>query len=423
MNNNPRDPHYNGRSQGNIPPRGNGQYRNQPNPRTNGNAAGGQSRQTPQNGVQRPQYQQRPQNSGQHRSAVQGNRPNSQYPPVRHRSRKQARKAALTLFVTAFVILALLVSVIIFAARCAVNYAGKDVDTHNSGITEQNLPVTVVTEPPETEPPVTEPVLDPAYRYVTMTDADVHKGYQLLINYQYPYTFDGDYEMKTLFSAKNGCYKVTNISDSLDSRALTWFVSMMSAFSRDTGHNDVIVTSSDRTYEFQESLYNDRVDRFGEEYAQMYVAKPGHSEHHTGIALDLAIYTDGGRGMTFDDMPEYSEWLRANAHKFGFIERYTADKTAITKIAYESWHYRYIGKPHAYYMVTNLLCLEEYVELISQYSFNEQHLIFTDDDGVNWDIYYVAADPSGTTDVPVPKDHPYEVSGNNYDGFIVTVQK
>ena len=417
MNNNPRDPRYNNYRNGNPPPQGNGQPYNRPNTHPNGYNGTDPSRQMPRNGAQRTQ------SSGQNRGAV----PNNQFPSVRHRSRKQARRAALTLGLVSVILVLLLISVVIFAARCAVNMSAGDDTGDGHTITDslsQMQDSGFVTAPAVTEPPVeTEPPLDPNYEYITLTDADVYKGYQLLINFDHPYNFTGDFDFKTLFSTKNGLYKVSNITDSLDSEALAGFVNMMAALKNETGNDDIIVTSSDRTYEFQEQLYNERVDMYGEEFAQLYVAKPGHSEHHTGLALDLAIYTDGGKAFTFDDKPEYPDWLRANAHKYGYIERYTAEKTAITKIAFENWHYRYIGKPHAYYIKTNALCLEEYIDTLRLYSFNEPHLIFTDDEGVSWELYYVKADESGTTKVPVPRTAPYEISGNNVDGYIVTVQQ
>ncbi len=343
-----------------------------------------------------------------------------QYPPVRHVSRKEARKRTIILGISAVVTVLLLLSVIIFTARCAMNIAGGIVVSTE---TADTVEITEVTEPaiiPETEPAETEPPLDSNYEYIEISADDVHTGYQILINYDNPYVFREYFNLKTLYSAKNGLYKVTNVSDSIDSRALDSFVSMMSAFGDATGNRDIIVTSADRTYEFQEQLYDERVEMYGEEYARLYVAEPGHSEHHTGLALDLAIYTDGGKGYTFDDKPEYGDWMRANSYKFGFIERYQASKTPITKIAYENWHYRFVGKPHAYYIKTNDLCLEEYIDLLRTHDFKNK-LTFTDDEGSVWDIYFVPADGFEAVKIPVPKYFGYEISGNNVDGFIVTV--
>ena len=405
---------------------------------------GGSQRQNPQsrpqqNGI-RPQGQNMPsygaprQQGGQY----QYRRPaNPQYPPVRHRSRKQAQRAAGMVVLLAVILVMLLISVIIFAARCATGFGGAvstDSETTNAsaGVSSDNVTDTaaaVMTDAPVTVPPETK--LDAAYEYVTKTAEDVHRGYQILVNYQNAYNFDGGFKLSTLYGAKNGCFKVSNTTDSLDTVALSAFVAMTESIARSTAvigeesvkMDDIIITSSDRTYEFQEQIYGERVDQYGEEYASLYVAMPGHSEHHTGLALDLAVYTDGGHAYTFDDVTEYSIWLKANAHKFGFIERYQADKTAITKIAYENWHYRYIGKPHAFYMAANGLCLEEYIDLLRGFTFSGKHLAITDDEGCSWELYFVPAELIGDTNVPVPRHFEWEISGNNVDGFIVTVKK
>ena len=88
------------------------------------------------------------------------------------------------------------------------------------------------------------------------------------------------------------------------------------------------------------------------------------SEHHTGLAVDLAIYNvEDGSSADFDGKGEY-EWFLKNAHRFGFILRYPKEKESITGIGYEPWHFRFVGLPHSYYIEENGLCLEEYIELL-----------------------------------------------------------
>ncbi len=394
------------------------------------------------NGGQRQSY-----NSGRPSQYLQNGRGNYQpnpygsyqtanYPPVRHRSRRQARRAAAVTVLFAVILVMLLISVIIFAARCASGFGAPEDTTDSAAYGTDTAGGVIgtpdsgaVTDPIETEPPETK--LDAAYEYVEKTEADVHRGYQILVNYQNAYNFDGGFTFGTLFSAKNGCYKVSNTTDSLDTTALAAFLAITADMANNNAviaeetvkMNDIIVTSADRTYELQEQIYGARVDQYGEEYAGLYVAMPGHSEHHTGLAMDLAIYTDAGHAYTFDNVSEYPTWLKANAHRYGFIERYQADKTAITKIAYENWHYRYVGKPHAFYMNTNSLCLEEYIDLLRTFTFEGKRLAITDDEGTAWEIYFVPANGLENVKIPVPKHNEWEISGNNVDGFIVTVKK
>ena len=88
-----------------------------------------------------------------------------------------------------------------------------------------------------------------------------------------------------------------------------------------------------------------------------WVAEPGTSEHQLGIAVDINPDYTVSKGVGF------YEWLRDNAHKYGFVKRYPADKVEITGISNERWHYRYVGKEVAEIMYEENLCLEEYIEI------------------------------------------------------------
>lgn len=94
------------------------------------------------------------------------------------------------------------------------------------------------------------------------------------------------------------------------------------------------------------------------EDALMTIQSPGHSEHHTGMAIDF-------NDVKFDfENTETYTWLRANAAAYGFVERYPKEKEAVTGIAYEPWHFRYVGREHARKMYELNMCLEEYVEYL-----------------------------------------------------------
>lgn len=343
------------------------------------------------------------------------------FPPVKHRSRKAAKRAAALVVLTVIIFAMLLVSLLIFITRCSTGAFGSN-DTEKETtpeITTDEITTTV----PATDTEHVTTSLDDNYEYKVMGLDDLHSGYQILVNYQNAFVFESsNFTIKTFYGNKNSSYKVRDTLVAFDNIALGNFNDMMLAFDNDTGKHDILVNSSYRTQEEQEEIYSQKVDQYSEEYASMFVAMPGYSEHHTGLAVDLTIYTDQYESMTFADNPEYTEWMSANAHKFGFILRYPSDKTDITKIGYEDWHYRYVGVPHAYYMMSNNLCLEEYIELLREYTFEGEHLTFSDDVGKSWEIYFVKAE-SENTQVPVPKYIPYEISGNNVDGFIVTIQK
>lgn len=105
------------------------------------------------------------------------------------------------------------------------------------------------------------------------------------------------------------------------------------------------------------------------EKAKEYLTEPGHSEHHTGLALDIVDdewIVSGGRLETAYEGEASQKWMIKTMSDFGFILRYPEGKEAITGIQYEPWHFRYVGPEHAQFMEEHDLVLEEYIELISK---------------------------------------------------------
>ncbi|QHW29678.1 M15 family metallopeptidase [Paenibacillus rhizovicinus] len=133
----------------------------------------------------------------------------------------------------------------------------------------------------------------------------------------------------------------------------------------------------------------------------------GHSEHNLGLSLDI--------GSSLEEMSEAPEgkWLAENAWKYGFIQRYPEDKTAITGIMYEPWHFRYVGLPHSAVMKEQDLTLEQYLAEL------KEHSISTTSGGRAYEIYYYPISADGNIQVPVTGS--CEIDGNNEDGVIVTV--
>ncbi len=117
------------------------------------------------------------------------------------------------------------------------------------------------------------------------------------------------------------------------------------------------VMSSYRSYHYQVSLYNKYVENDGKEAADTYSARPGYSEHQTGLCIDI---DDGVINYTNFENSKSFKWMQENAYKYGFILRYPKDKTEITGYTYESWHYRYVGKEIASYIKKNNITFDEY---------------------------------------------------------------
>jgi len=121
----------------------------------------------------------------------------------------------------------------------------------------------------------------------------------------------------------------------------------------------IIVVSAYRSYTYQEKLFDYYIKEKGFNYALNCSAKAGHSEHQTGLAIDV-------EGSNFDydlfDESKEFEWMKHNSYKYGFILRYPKGKEHITGFKYEPWHYRYVGKEVAKDIYEKNITLEEYFE-------------------------------------------------------------
>lgn len=124
-----------------------------------------------------------------------------------------------------------------------------------------------------------------------------------------------------------------------------------------------------RSEELQSKLYEQKVDRYitkgysrkdAEKEAATITARPGTSEHQTGLALDIVTPSYTKRDKGFAKTAAF-KWLDANAYNYGFTMRYKADKVSITKVIYEPWHWRFVGTEAAIAMKISGQCLEEYL--------------------------------------------------------------
>ena len=131
----------------------------------------------------------------------------------------------------------------------------------------------------------------------------------------------------------------------------------------------VYITSAWRSRATQAGLYENRVYRFqlegysreeAEEVGATVVARPGESEHELGLSVDLVTDTYTSLDEGFAEQPEY-QWLLEHCAEYGFIQRYPPEKSDITGIIWEPWHFRYVGVEVAQYIMENGLCLEEYL--------------------------------------------------------------
>lgn len=232
----------------------------------------------------------------------------------------------------------------------------------------------------------------------------IHNGLLILVNAEHPIQH---MERPVLAPAVPG-------SDILlDTRAAAMLSGLISRIS---AAGEIVPVSGWRSEAEQREIWDGSMRESGEEFTRKYVALPGCSEHQTGLAIDLALRADNIDFIR----PEFPYdgvcgRFRALAADYGFVERYQGGKEGVTGIAAEPWHFRYVGRTHARIMCEMGLCLEEYVEYLRAYPYPERLL------EVRGEVYEAEVGFAGARDTLGLPDAPYQVSGNNVDGYIYTL--
>ncbi|MEE0698855.1 MAG: M15 family metallopeptidase [Oscillospiraceae bacterium] len=232
----------------------------------------------------------------------------------------------------------------------------------------------------------------------------IHSGLLVLVNAEHPIRRR---ERPVLAPAAPGSDVL------LDTRAAAMLTGLISRLG---AAGEIVPVSGWRSMREQREIWDGSMAENGTEFTRKYVALPGCSEHQTGLAIDLALRSDN-IDFIRPDFPYdgICGRFRALAADYGFIERYQAGKEHITGIAAEPWHFRYVGRPHARLMSDNGLCLEEYVELLRSYPYPER-LLETRGGVYEADVGFAFA--KSKLELP---DAPYQISGNNVDGYIYTL--
>lgn len=238
---------------------------------------------------------------------------------------------------------------------------------------------------------------------------NIRNGALILVNRNHPMKEDTDISLMPVDMAyKDIC---------MESKASVILTKLIEALG---AKGEIIPVSGYRTKREQEGIYRDSLKENGNEFTEKYVALPNCSEHQTGLAIDL------GENQDFIDFirPEFPYTgicgeFRNKASLYGFIERYEKGKEKITGISHEPWHFRYVGYPHSQMMKTNHMSLEEYIQYIKNFPYEGKHY-FLKEESRMIEVFYVSGDSDRTT-IELPENDLFQVSGNNVDGFIVTL--
>ena len=259
-----------------------------------------------------------------------------------------------------------------------------------------------------------------------VAEADVYRGYLMLVNTAQP--LPADFLPEDLVDPGDVAdpmeasrFLVNKSTMQLNRTVSEWLAAMVSAAWTEEGIGGYLLQSGYRDYAYQVMLHQRKVQEYrnmgygdteAKSAAAFWVARPGESEHQSGLAMDLSSRAHPDLLLSYA-RTAHGLWLAEHGWRFGFIVRYPEDKTEITGIGYEPWHIRYVGRPHSDLIHQKGWCLEEYIAFLSE----QGGLTFRDGDGRIWQIDYERPDGGA---VQIPADLPCTVSGDGAGGFIVT---
>lgn len=186
------------------------------------------------------------------------------------------------------------------------------------------------------------------------------------------------------------------------------------------GWGSILAVSGWRPREEQQAIWQDTVAQRGLDFARTYVARPGHSEHQSGWAVDLAL-NQPPIDFISPAFPYRGvcQALRRRAPAYGFVERYPAGKEMVTGIGHEPWHFRYVGVPHGQIMTGLGLTLEEYLDFLRGFPHGKRAYRWAAG-GVQALISYVGLREAQQMPPQLGVEEDYEISGDNREGFILT---
>ena len=258
-----------------------------------------------------------------------------------------------------------------------------------------------------------ETVQATASQYTTesFSQKDMKRGSLILVNETNEYSFESeDTELLTLYdNIKTEYYSVSDYVTKLDSKTVDQLNKLMEAFYKETNCDYLTVIGGYRTLEEQNDRYNNGYSKF----------KGGFSDYHTAGSFDIGIFPKNGQSSGYYTPTGDYAWFDDHAAEYGFIVRFPEGKEQFTGEEARSHTYRYVGVPHATYIKMNGLCLEEYIDEVKKHNSDDPISITVE--GKLYNVYYQAAS-AGDTAVTVPSNKTYTVSGNNVDGFIITVE-
>lgn len=256
-------------------------------------------------------------------------------------------------------------------------------------------------------------------RALKLTWDQVHAGSLILVNRDYaykefPYALSGPLGADTLSPLPGALNKAPVL---LKRRAAVLLGGLLDEIG---GWSGIVPVSGYRTLAEQTDIWESSLTEHGEAFTKAYVALPGHSEHQTGLAVDLGMKQESVDFLC-PDFPDSGicRSFRKHAAEYGFIKRYPAGKEDVTGIGHEPWHFRYVGTPHGEIMEQEGLTLEEYIFFLRDFPHGKRPYLFQRA-GRQIAVSWLKARKDEVTWLSVSSRLPYSISGDNVDGFIIT---
>lgn len=277
--------------------------------------------------------------------------------------------------------------------------ASSDTSEPFGDTSEESLPAETSGEEPK-------PVLK--YDTVKVPYSDIHKGDLVVVNNEQKFDFANTPKLMKFSNYSEYTSKVFKLRDlelQISFDVLPSLNSMMAALNSYTGSNALTVTYGFRSESDQAERYSSGKDS----------DMAGGSDLNTGLSFMCTVYP-AEEGSLSDGK---FTWLAENCSKYGFILRYPNGRKSLTLHDGSDSLFRYVGRPHAFLMKLNNQCLEEYIDFCKRFTYDNYYSI--NSEGKRYYIYYVKANTSGDTEIKVPENCDYTISGDNSEGFIVTV--
>lgn len=253
---------------------------------------------------------------------------------------------------------------------------------------------------------------DKVMKTMLLKKEDIYKGDLILINKKHPIRINEQETINNLDVITNQYRNHLMIKNAANT--------LSEILNKINSKDKIIPVSGFRTKSEQKNLYKSSVIDNGIDFTEKYVAKPNESEHQSGMAIDLGQNKENV-DFICPDFPYHGIYqkFRRESIKWGFIERYKEGKEHITGIAKEPWHFRYVGYPHSAIIEGKGFALEEYHDFIKQYTSLDNAYEYMDNKRI-MKIFFIKSTGDNVI-LNIENNFLCKVSGNNSDGYIVTM--